>query len=697
MKNKIKKFCLVESGLLPVFFLTFIFSGCLTGGGEPTANSDEAPILKAANSEVTATTETTQPAETSASETDVDPQESAEKSQQQESHSTDHTNALVNETSPYLLMHAHNPVNWYAWNEESLKKARDEEKVIFLSVGYSSCHWCHVMERESFLDAEIAKFLNENFICIKVDREERPDVDQIYMESLNVYNRLDRNGRGGGWPLSMFLTPEGKPFFGGTYFPARNGDRDGLPGFLPVVKKIKAGWEKDRDGVNKTADQLTDFTRIQLEGLASAGKEIKGSWAKRAIKEFEKTFDPDWGGFGFIATNPNRPKFPEPSNLLFLQDWMSQQPDGEAKTKIKNMVDQTLTKMAIGGMYDHLGGGFHRYSVDRFWAIPHFEKMLYDNGQLASVYADAYKLDPRPEYERTVKRMLEFIEREMTSPEGGFYSALDAESEGVEGKFYRWEKKEVLEILGDETFPLFAESYRLNEAPNFESEYYAPQLKKALDAETDSKLVEARKKLFDVRAKRPRPLLDNKILTGWNGMMIRGFADAGRVFKDDHYLEVAAKAADFAMAKLVNEDGRLWRTHTGGESKLNAYLQDYACLVDGVLALHRATNDRKWIDIAVKLQAKQDELFWDDKNGGYFYTSKDHETLIIRTKRTADGAQPSGSSVSANNLIYLASVTEDKSYEDRALKTVLSASELMSQYPTIAPRMLSAALKLKKK
>lgn len=612
-----------------------------------------------------------------------------------DSHAHKHTNALAKESSPYLLMHSHNPVNWYPWNEESLKKARDEDKVIFLSVGYSSCHWCHVMERESFLDDEIAAYLNANFICIKVDREERPDVDQIYMESLNVYNQMTRNGRGGGWPLSMFLTSEGKPFFGGTYFPARDGDRKGAPGFLPVVKKIKDSWVANRDAVDKMADQLTNFTRMQLEGLAPKGTEIKGSWTTRAIKQFEQSYDAEWGGFGFAASNPNRPKFPDPSNLMFLQQWLSQQQAGEEKTKVQSMVDQTLTKMALGGMYDHLGGGFHRYSVDRFWAIPHFEKMLYDNGQLASIYSQAYERDPRPDYKRTVDRMLEFVEREMTAPEGGFYSALDAESEGVEGKFYRWEKKDVQEILGEEAFPLFAASYRLNEAPNFESEYYAPQLKDVLDAETDAKLAAARKKLFDVRAKRPRPLLDNKVLTGWNGMMIAGFADAGRVFKNDHYIKVGSKAADFALAKLVNEDGRLWRTHTDGESKLNGYLQDYACLIEGILALHRATGDKKWIEAAIKLQAKQDELFWDDKNGGYFYTSKDHETLIIRTKRAADGAQPSGSSVAANNLIYLAKVTEDSSYKERAVKTVVSASGLISEYPAIAPRMLVAALKLK--
>jgi uncharacterized protein YyaL (SSP411 family) len=609
-----------------------------------------------------------------------------------------YTNALAKETSPYLLMHAHNPVNWYPWSEESLKKAREEGKVIFLSVGYSSCHWCHVMERESFLDEEIAKYLNDNFVCIKVDREERPDVDQIYMESLNVYNQLTRNGRGGGWPLSMFLTPDGKPFVGGTYFPARTGDRKGGIGFLTLVKKVQESWVKDPTAVKKTAEQLTDVTRSQLEGKPPLGEqEIKGSWTKRAMKQLERTFDPDWGGFGYMAANPNKPKFPEPSNLFLLLHRVRSLPDGEAKTKVNAMLSKTLSKMAIGGMYDHLGGGFHRYSVDRYWAIPHFEKMLYDNGQLATVYADAYELDPRPEYKRVVDGMLEFVEREMTAPRGGFYSALDADSEGEEGKFYRWEKEEVEKILGEEAFRLFAKTYRLDEAPNFEGEYYAPQLKEVIDDATNASLAESRKKLFDVRAKRTRPLLDNKILTGWNGMMIRGFADAARVFKNDHYTEVATRAANFAITKLANEEGRLWRTHTEGESKLNAYLQDYACLIEGLLALHRTTGDKKWLDAAVKFQEKQDELYWDEKNSGYFYTSKDHEALIIRTKRAADGAQPSGASVAANNLIYLAEVTGDQKYLDRARMTVLSASGLLNDFPSISPRMLVAAQKLTEK
>ncbi len=619
----------------------------------------------------------------------------AQEASKKQTDSQKHTNALAKESSPYLLMHAHNPVNWYPWNEEALKKAKDEGKAIFLSVGYSSCHWCHVMERESFLDEEIAKFLNENFVCIKVDREERPDVDQIYMESLNIYNQLTRNGQTGGWPLSMFLTSEGKPFFGGTYFPARDGDRGTRKGFLSIVKLIHENWSNNKASVEKTADQLTEITRSQLEGKAPLQDEkIKAAWIEKDIDQLKRTFDPEFGGFGFSARNPNRPKFPEASNLMLLLEYARQGTDETRKENAKSMLTKTCQQMALGGIYDHIGGGFHRYSVDRFWFIPHFEKMLYDNGQLATVYSQMYELDPKDEYRRTVEGILEFVESEMTAPEGGFYSALDAESEGIEGKYYRWKKEEIEAALTDEEFKLFAEIYRLNEAPNFESEYYAPQLKETLDTATFEKLTPARKKLFDIRSKRPRPLLDKKILTSWNGLMIRGFADAGRIFKNQHYVDVASKAADFALKKLVDENGRLFRTNTDGVSKLNAYLDDYACLIDALCALHKATTDQKWIDAAKKLQQKQDELFWDEKNGGYFYTSQDHETLLIRTKRAADTSVPSGASVSANSLIYLAEATNDKSYRDRAKQTVLSASGLIDDYPTIAPRMLVAAQRL---
>ena len=609
-----------------------------------------------------------------------------------------HTNALAKESSPYLLLHAHNPVQWHPWNEQVLQKAKDEGKPIFLSVGYSSCHWCHVMERESFLDEEIANFLNENFICIKVDREERPDVDQIYMESLNVYNHLSRNGRGGGWPLSMFLTPTAKPFFGGTYFPARDGDRGVGAGFLTIVKKVSEGWNEDKERVERSADQLTKFTRLQLAGQPPiAATKIPGSWLGQAIEALQESYDPAHGGFGFSPNAPQRPKFPEPSNLLFLASWIRDHgsSDPERMASARKMLLSTCEKMSHGGIRDHLGGGFHRYSVDRFWAIPHFEKMLYDNGQLATVYSEAYLIEPDPEFKRTVDGILSFVQREMLAPGGGFYSALDAESEGEEGKFYRWTKKEVAEVLAEDERALFSATYRLNEPPNFEKEFYAPQLKQSPGSDLAAKLEPARQKLFAARSKRIRPLLDNKILTSWNGMMIRGFADAGRVFKNKQYIDVASNAADFAMQKLVDPNGRLKRTSTKGVVKLNAYLDDYACLIDGLLALHRATDDPRWIQSAELIQKRQDELFADPKNGGYFYTSADHETLLVRSKRTSDRAVPSGASVAAGNLLYLARVTGNKDYAEKAKKTVLSASGLIDVHPVIAPRMLVAVSAIK--
>ncbi len=615
-----------------------------------------------------------------------------------------HTNALAKETSPYLLMHAHNPVNWYAWNEEALAKAKKENKPIFLSVGYSSCHWCHVMERESFLDEEIAKFLNENFICIKVDREERPDVDNIYMESLHVLNQLMRKRPGGGWPLSMFLTPDGRPFFGGTYFPARAGDRGARIGFLEIVKMIDKNWREQPDRIGIDADTITKYTRESLAGRKPLKNEnMQQSWITIAIENLEDSFDPEYGGFRFNPQNSSIPKFPEPSNLIFLADYVRENPDNDSA---KNMLIKTCERMMMGGIYDHLGGGFHRYSVDRFWAIPHFEKMLYDNGQLATVYSEVYKLTNREEFKNVVDGILAWVTREMVAEDGGFYSALDAESEGEEGKFYRWNKEEIKAALSDEEYQLFASIYGLNKAPNFEEKYYAPQLSQTLSetaklrsttlAEIEAKLAVIRKKLFEARAKRVRPLLDNKILTSWNGMMIRGFADAGRLLENQAYIDTAVRAGDFAIANLFREDGRLWRTHTKGESKLNAYLDDYACLIDGFLALHQATGEQKWLDQAVKTQAKQDELFWDDKLGGYFFTSKDHEQLLVRGKKPVDGALPAGNSVSAGNLLYLGEQTGDASYTERAQKTVVSASGLLEQLPTSAPRLLITAQELLK-
>ena len=606
-------------------------------------------------------------------------------------------NHLAKETSPYLLLHAHNPVDWYPWNEESLAKAKKENKIIFLSIGYSSCHWCHVMERESFMDEEIAAVLNKHFVCIKVDREERPDVDKIYMTALQVFNQLSRSGRGGGWPLSMFLTPAGQPFFGGTYFPARDGDRGVATGFITLLTRVQEVWKRDPDSIRKDGATLTRFTKLDLEGGQLPGDlKIDKKLLAAAQEQLGAQYDPKYGGFGFNPAVAQRPKFPEPSNLLFLIDRVKKTGSKEAKA----MLVGTLERMALGGIRDHLGGGFHRYSVDRFWRIPHFEKMLYDNGQLATVYTEAYLLTRREDFRRVLEEMLRFVLREMTSPEGGFYSALDAESEDVEGMFYRWEKAQVQKLLTADEFKLFASVYGLDAEPNFEEHYFAPQLsrpfaetaddRKQTEAELEQQLAPIRKKLFDARARRERPLTDTKILTSWNGLMIRGFADAGRGLKDESYVAAARRAARFVLEKLRTDNGRLLRTYGQGRAKLNAYLNDYAFFIDGLIALHRATGDGQWLAAADQLMQKQLELFWDSKSGGFFFTSDDHETLLARAKNPIDGAQPSGNSVSAQNLLFLADALGKPVYRERAKATIRSFGGLLERSPAAATRMLVA-------
>ncbi len=413
------------------------------------------------------------------------------------------------------------------------------------------------------------------------------------------------------------------------------------------------------------------------------------------VNALKDGFDPQYGGFRYSRQDPSIPKFPEPSNLLFLADQLRRD---KSRTDILNMLNTTCLRMMMGGIQDHLGGGFHRYSVDRYWSIPHFEKMLYDNGQLATVYAEVYQLTGDESYRRVVDDLLGFVLREMRDPGGAFYASQDAESEGEEGKFYRWEAAEIKKILDEKEFDLFASVYGLNQPPNFENNYYLPQLRMtwektaaAVSLKTDElvrQLGPIRKKLFDARARRPRPLTDKKILASWNGLMIRGLADAGRVFNNKAYIDAARDASEFILSKMVDENGRLVRTYTDGQAKLNAYIEDYACVVDGLLALHRATGEQRWLNDAVRIQGKQDELFWDDGEGGYFYTSSDHETLLARAKKPTDGAMPSGNSVAAENLMYLANATKDNRYHECARKTVLSASPIIEQFPIAAPRML---------
>jgi hypothetical protein len=602
------------------------------------------------------------------------------------------SNRLAKETSPYLLLHAHNPVDWYPWGPEALAKAKAEKKLIFLSIGYSSCYWCHVMERESFMDEEIAAFLNKNFVCIKVDREERPDIDEIYMTALRVYYQVTGAGSGGGWPLSMFLTPEALPVAGGTYFPPR--DKEGRTGFLTVLSRIDGFWQKDPDQVREVGKQLADFVRQTLRRRGPAEPLPGPSTLDEVQAALAGEYDARWGGFGYAEQQPHRPKFPEPANLFFLLDRARR-----GNTQARNMLVGTLERMSAGGIRDHLGGGFHRYSTDRYWRVPHFEKMLYDNGQLASVLVEAWQLTQRGDFKQIAEELLGYVQREMTSPEGAFYSALDAETNAEEGRYYVWTREEVHSALTNAEYDLFAPRYGLLGEPNFEiggKEYYVLELSEAareaekqkpLDAQASQHLRAIRQKLLAVRDKRQRPLTDTKILTSWNGLMIRGFADCGRLFEKPQYTQAAAKAAEFVLKTLRTADGRLLRTYAGGQAKLNAYLDDYTYLAEGLIALHQATGDEAWLRAADELTQQQIRWFWDEEGGGFFYTSSDHEELLARSKIPADSATPAGSSIAASNLVYLAKALKKPEYFARAEATIRDSAGMLTRSPTAMPRM----------
>ncbi len=601
------------------------------------------------------------------------------------------TNRLARETSPYLLLHQHNPVDWYPWGEEALERAKREGKPIFLSIGYSSCYWCHVMERESFEDPEIAKWLNEHFVCIKVDREERPDIDEIYMTSLQVL------GRRGGWPLSMFLTSDAKPFFGGTYFPPRDkelpvpegaqGD-EALPrkmtGFLTLLKLVDQKWIDAPKEISDTAEQVTGAVRRRLSHAALVKAELPAATVlDDLIGELSLSYDKEFGGFGFSASDARRPKFPEPSNLVYLLDRVQRSGDERARS----MLFGTLDALAAGGIRDHLGGGFHRYSTDRYWHIPHFEKMLYDNGQLASVYAEAYALSRRRDDRRVVEELLAFIEREMIDSQGGFYAALDAETDGHEGLYYAWTRDEVVKLLKADELKIVNETYGLSGEANFEQRWVLLR-KRRVSAGEEPVWLSARDKLLSARSNRPRPLTDTKILVDWNGLMIRGWADAGRLLDEPRYTKIAARAARYVLEHALDSHGRLQHTMTDGHARLNAYLDDYAFLIDGLIALHKADQDPVWLTVADKLMSKQLELFWDTAGGGFYFTSRDHEQLIARSKDPVDSALPSGNAVSAGNLVYLAQSLRRVEYLDRAEETVRAFAPLLSQAPAAVPRLV---------
>jgi uncharacterized protein YyaL (SSP411 family) len=604
-------------------------------------------------------------------------------------------NRLAKESSPYLRQHAHNPVNWYPWGPEAFEKAKKENKLVFLSIGYSSCHWCHVMERESFENAEVAKILNDSFVCIKVDREERPDIDEIYMTALHVFRQS------GGWPLSMFLTPEAKPIVGGTYWPPDDRVIDGetVKGFKSILKVMKDVKEKQPKELADQAEEIAKRTQARLEeGLhGRAIVTLERKLIADGIDEVIEGFDGEFGGFGRKARGFRGTKFPMPCYLELLL--------AEAKRTKNNDLSKalalTLGKMATGGIFDQIGGGFHRYSTERTWTVPHFEKMLYDNGQLAEIYARAYETDPKPLYARTIRTTLDFVLRELTAPEGAFYSALDADSEGEEGRFYVWTPKDLEQALPNKDELDFARQlFGVSQGLNFEKKYSILTMPESAfehkwtDVKVAEKIEVVRKKLFDIRAKRERPFLDTKILTAWNGQMIAGFATAGRALKEPKYTQAAAKAADFVLANLRTKDGRLFRTYMTidgkGQARLNGYLDDYAFLVHGLLALHDATNEKRWLDETKTLTDVMVKWHLDEKAGGYFYTSNDHEKLFARSKDQFDGAQPCGNSVAARNLVRLHAKTGDAKYRDLAQKSLETFAGPLKANPSAITIMLAA-------
>ncbi len=582
-----------------------------------------------------------------------------------------HTNALINETSPYLLQHAHNPVNWYPWGEEALAKARAENKPILLSIGYSACHWCHVMEHESFENEDIAQLMNENFVNIKVDREERPDLDQIYMTAVQMMTGQ------GGWPMTMFLTPEGVPFYGGTYFPPN--DRYNMPGFPRVLLSVAEAYRSQPEQVASTVtNMLGELRRI---GIAEESRELLTSEIlDSSYRRIAKNYDRLHGGFG------GAPKFPPAMTLEFFLHTHYR----TRSTESLEIVQQTAQKMAEGGMYDQLGGGFHRYSVDAKWLVPHFEKMLYDNALLSRLYLHIYQLTKDPFARRVAEETLDYVTREMTDAGGGFYSSQDADSEGEEGKFFVWTRDEVAEILGEKSAAVFSNYYDVTEGGNFEGNnilHVKDTLedvahKHDLTVEQASEVIrQGRQKLFDVREQRVKPGRDEKVLTAWNGLMLASFAEAAAILDRSDYRDIARANAKFLLTEL-RRDGVLLRTWKDGQAKLNGYLEDYASLIDGLITLYEATGELDWIASAIELAEKMIEQFWDDEAGGFFFTGKSHEQLIVRSKEWLDNATPSGNSIAALVLLKLNALTGNDDYRRRAITIFRLAADQVRRYPS---------------
>jgi len=607
-----------------------------------------------------------------------------------------YTNHLIHESSPYLQMHAHNPVDWYPWGPEAFELAKRENKPIFLSVGYSTCHWCHVMERESFSDPKIAEIMNQYFVNIKVDREERPDVDRIYMTFVQATTG------GGGWPMSVFLTPGLKPFFGGTYWPPE--DRYGRPGFTTVLMRVAEAWQKDQSKIEQSAADVTENLEKAVNAPAG-GAAVGTPTLDQTYQHIKASYDPAHGGFG------NAPKFPRPIVFNFLLRYYARTGDKDALS----MTLHTLRAMARGGIHDHLGGGFHRYSVDARWHVPHFEKMLYDQAQLALAYLDAYQITRDPFYADTARDILGYVLRDMRSPEGGFYSAEDADSliekgkpEDGEGAFYLWTAAEIEQVLEPQAAAIFNYVYDVQPSGNVENdpqdEFRGKNILQAVhsveetaqhfgeqDSEIQTVLATARGKLLAARDRRPRPALDDKVLTSWNGLMISAFARAAQVLDDPAYLGAAETAANFIQSKLYDEqDGNLKRRYRSGDMAINGFLDDYAYLIQGLLDLYEASFKVPYLAWAVELEEKQDPIFWDGKNGGYFSTPLADASILIRMRDAYDGAEPSGNSVAAMNLLRLAQMTDRDAWRDKAQKLFSAFGRQLENAPETVPQMVAA-------
>ena len=584
-------------------------------------------------------------------------------------------NHLINETSPYLLQHADNPVNWYPWSSEALLKSIKEDKPILLSIGYSACHWCHVMAHESFEDQETANLMNQNFINIKVDREERPDLDSIYMDAVQTMTGH------GGWPLTVFLTPDKKPFFGGTYFPPI--DKHGLPSFKKILLNISQLYEKDKKTINKTAYNLTNLLNKKLVYNSDI---LNLNILEKASLNLNQAFDKNNGGFG------GAPKFPQPLIIEFLlRNYLKSN-----STSTLSIIETTLKKMAQGGLYDHIGGGFHRYSVDNKWLIPHFEKMLYDNALLTRVYLHAYQINKNQFYKKTIEESLNYVSRELTHNKGGFYSSQDADSEGEEGKFYLWTTEELNKILNKKEFNSFCTYYNVTNTGNFEGSNILHVNHDIIDISKKLKinkkdlenLISASKiKIFKNRNKRIKPDIDDKIITSWNGLMLASFAEAATIFNRDDYKIIAQRNADFILSELMsnNQLKRIWRNE---KANINGYLEDYAFFIDGLLSLYQCDFNERWFIEAKKLADLMIKNFFDIKFG-FFDSSLDHKELIIRPKTIQDNAIPSGASMATRVILMLYSYTNDNAYYEIAKKSLENLSSIMGDYPRSFSNWLS--------